>query len=142
MQTARKECPPKRVRKVLIPHLIELLDRHRPDVVLMPNVGKGGTYRSQYIVTVLSAVEREVYRRGLAVHKFTDYETKVALRDGEGRPAKNKAVMNRLIAERFPTLMGSLPKPRRNFDDEPYRQPLFNSVGLYAAWLDLRAQAG
>ena len=28
----------------------------------------------------------------------------------------------------------------RNFDDDPYFQPLFNAAALYAAWLDLLAQ--
>jgi len=119
-QTPRRGEPVARVVGKIIPTMVLLLDRFQPDVLLIPKIGKGQTRRSAHVAVALEALTAEAWRRDMPVHAFSDEDVRKAFRDTEGRPAKNKAAIDRLLVERFPLLKKYLPKERRRWDPEPY----------------------
>lgn len=138
----RQDEPAKRVRRLLIPGLIALLDRFNPDVLLLPGVGPSRSHRSRHITEAIRVIAREARTRDVPVYEFSDKEVKHAFRDTDGRPAKNKPVINRAIVGRFPELKMYLPRARRPYDPESHYTPLFNAAALYGAWLDLLGRDG
>lgn len=141
-KNARSDTPSIRLKQQIIPLLIRMLDRYEPTVLVVPNVGKGGVRRSRYVQEAIRVATAEAVKRDIAVHSFTDKEVRAAFRDSQGEPAKSRAVINRLIVERYPELTVSHPRIRRTYDPEQYFTPLFHAVALYWTWRDLLSPDG
>jgi hypothetical protein len=129
--------PSQRIQTSLIPFVIHLLDKVRPHALLIPKVGLGGVRRSDKVIEVLRALAAEAGRRDVPVYRFSNRDVKLAFRCNDGRPAKNKAVINQVIVERYEELRTSMPKVRRPYHPEQYFTPLFSAVALFWAWQDL-----
>jgi hypothetical protein len=137
-KNARSGTPPVRLKQQIIPDLIRMLDRFEPSVLVLPSVATGGVRRSRHVQEALRIVTAEATKRDVPVYAFTDKEVRAAFRDSQGRPAKSRAVINRLIVERYPELTASHPTVRRTYDPEQYFTPLFHAVALYWTWRDAR----
>jgi hypothetical protein len=122
-----------RVRRLLIPSLIRMLDRFEPAVLLIPDARPGAVRRSQHVRETIGAVVQEALRRGIVVHSVTDVEVKKAFRGRNGR-GPNKQNINHLLVDWFPELQASLPKARRLWESERYFTPLFDAIARYCAW--------
>lgn len=133
----RQDTPAKRVHRLLIPCLLALLDRFDPQVLLLPGIGPKRSRRSHHVIEALRVFASQARSRDIPVYEFGDKDVKIAFRDADGRPAKNKSVINRAIVGRYPELSALLPKTRRIWESESHFTPLFNAIGLYGAWLDL-----
>jgi hypothetical protein len=133
VRNVRDGKPAARVRQRLIPLLVEFLDHFDPDVLLVPNVDTD-VRRSANVVGAIRAVVREGIRRGLSVHTISHREVKATFRNDGGRPGAGWHDINLKIVERFPELTTSIPKARREWDEERYFTPLFQAVGMYCAW--------
>ena len=133
VKNIRSQTPAVRVRRLLIPALIRLLDRVEPAVLLVPDVRPGAVRRSQHVRETIQAVVEEALRRGIVVHSVTDAEVKKAFRGLNGRRL-NKQKINHLLVQWFPELRASLPKARRLWESERYFTVLFDAIARYCAW--------
>ncbi len=133
VRNIRSQTPAVRVRRLLIPSLIRMLDRFEPAVLLVPDVRPGAVRRSQHVRETIQAVVREALGRGIVVQAVTDAEVKKAFRGLTGR-GPNKQKINHLLVEWFPELQSSLPKARRLWESERYFTPLFDAIARYCAW--------
>ena len=140
-----KECDQKtfrdsrlsaRAQRVVIPYLIQVLDRCAPHAILVPDTRPvGARHRSQFGRQVIAAVVKEATRRGTAVHILSGRTVKEAFRDSDGKQPGNRAVMFRGLIKRLPELLSMLPDPREHaWKPEQYFTPLFNAVAMYLAW--------
>ena len=133
VRNIRSQTPAVRVRRLLIPSLIRMLDRFEPAVLLIPDVRPGAVRRSQHVCETIQAVVREALRRGIVVHSITDAQVKKAFQRPNGR-GPNKQKINHLLVEWFPELQASLPEARRLWESERYFTPLFDAIARYCAW--------
>lgn len=129
----RSQTPDARVRRLLIPALVRMLDRFEPEVLLVPDVRAGAVRRSQHVRETIGAVVQEALRRGIVVHHVADAQVKHAFRHLNGR-GPNKQKINQLIVEWFPELRPWLPRPRKLWEPEPYAVPLFTAIAMWCAW--------
>lgn len=124
-----------RVRRLLIPFLVDTLDRYAPQVLLMPPVEAAGVRsRSEHVRTAIGAVRREAIRRDIDVHLLGDRQVKAAFQSVGGKSVKNKYAINAILVQWFPELTTFRPRARRLWDSEGYATPLFNAVALHWAW--------
>jgi hypothetical protein len=133
VRNIRSQTPSVRVRRLLIPSLIRMLDRFEPAVLLVPDVRPGAVRRSQYVRETIQAVVKEALRRGIVVHSITDAQVKKAFQRRNG-PGPTKQKINRLVVQWFPELQSSLPEARRLWESERYFTPLFDAIARYCAW--------
>lgn len=133
IRNIRSQTPAVRVRRLLIPSIIRMLDRFKPAVLLVPDVRPGAVRRSQHVRETIQAVVEEALARGIVVHSVTDAEVKMAFRGLNGR-GSNKQNINHLLVQWFPELRSSLPKARRLWESERYFTPLFDAIARYCAW--------
>ena len=129
----RSQTPVVRVRRLLIPALVRMLDRFEPEVLLVPDVRTGAVRRSQHVRETIEAIVQEALRRGIVVHSMTDIQVKNAFRHLNGR-GPNKQKINQLIVEWFPELRPWLPRARKLWEPEPYAVPLFAAIAMWCAW--------
>lgn len=133
VRNIRSQTPAVRVKRLLVPFLILMLDRFKPAVLLVPDVRPGGVRRSEHVRETIQAVVKEALRRGIVVHSITDAQVKKAFQQRIG-PGPNKQKINRLLVQWFPALQLSLPKARQIWDSERYFTPLFDAIARYCAW--------
>lgn len=133
VRNIRDETPAVRVRRLLIPSVIQMLDRFKPAVLLVPDVRPGGVRRSEHVRETIQAVVKEALRRGIIVHSITAAQVKKAFQRSIG-PRPNKQKLNHLLVQWFPALQLSLPKARQIWDSERYFTPLFDAIARYCAW--------
>ena len=133
VRNIRSQTPAVRVRRLLIPSLVRMLDRFEPAVLLVPDVRPGAVRRSQHVRETIQAVVQEALGRGIVVHSVTDAEVRKAFRGRNGR-GPNKQRINHLLVEWFPELQASLPEARRLWESERYFTPLFDAIARYCAW--------
>jgi len=127
---------PVRVKNVLIPYLVRLLDSYRPHALLVPEIKAVGTRgRSASSRLVIRTLTREAAKRGIAVHVISKTEMKAWLTTPTGNPARNSREVNREVLKEYPELVAVLPLPRsRIWEPEQYFTPLFNVVAMYMTW--------
>ena len=133
VRNIRSQTQAVRVRRLLIPFLIRMLDRFEPAVLLVPDVRPGAVRRSQQVRETIQAVVQEALRRGIVVHSITDAQVKKAFQRLNG-PGQNKQQINHLVVKWFPELQSSLPQARRLWESERYFTPMFDAIARYCAW--------
>lgn len=137
IKNIRNETPKVRVRRLLIPLLVKMLDKFAPDVLLIPDVSREGVRRSRHIVEAIRTTVQEASNRGIGVYFLTDEQVKSTLKDVSGNPVRNRHEIHQAIVERFPELSVYMPRVRQIWDSEPYFTPMFHAVAMYCAWRDM-----
>jgi Holliday junction resolvasome RuvABC endonuclease subunit len=134
VKNVRSLTPAERVKRLLIPALIGMLDHFEPEVLIVPDARAGKVRRSKHVRQMIQAVVQEARERAITVHAITDAKVKKAFsRPKNRRPNKQK--INHLLVEWFPELQASLPKARKLWESEQYFTPLFDAIARYCAWL-------
>ena len=133
VRNIRSQTPTVRVKRLLVPSLIRMLDRFEPAILLVPDVRPGAVRRSEHVRETIQAVVQEALRRGIVVHAITGAQVKKTFQRRNG-PAPNKQEINRLVVQWFPELQSSLPEARRLWESERYFTPLFDAIARYCAW--------
>lgn len=138
VKTFREEDLSSRAKRLIIPFLVQALDKFNPHAILIPETKPiGARRRSQYATGAIKALMREALKRGIAVHVINSETVKNSFKQSNGDPAKNKEHIHKSIVERFPELTVMMPRPRLGvFEPERYYTPLFNAVAMYIAWQD------
>lgn len=134
VRNVRSDVPASRVRRLLIPILVTMLDRHEPTVLLVPDVRSGAVRRSPYARETVNGIVREALDRGIVVCALTDGQVKAAFQQATGHKRPNKPQINAVIADWFRDLRPFVPKARRLWEPEGYFEPLFQAVAQYCAW--------
>jgi hypothetical protein len=137
MHTARIGEPADRVRQLIVPYLVRLLDSLNPHALIVPDIASvGGRRRSSNVAEVIRSVTAHATQRGISVHVINTLEIKRLLTDAGGRKAKNKCDVHRRIVEQYPEMLAVMPRPRlKAWEPERYFEPLFNTIAMYLAWL-------
>jgi len=134
VKNIRAELPAARVRRLLIPLLVRMLDRYRPTVLLVPDVRGGAVRRSQNVRDVVAGVVEEATSRDIAVFFITERQVKDAFQLALGGARLNKQRVNQTIVRWFPELGPWLPRVRRLWEPEGYAIPMFTAVAQWCAW--------
>ena len=131
-----------RVRQLSVAHAVELLDRYRPDVVVLPRVGPGGTRRSDSATVAIDGIKREAASRGIVVVSVSNSDVQrfsASLSPGE---KINKQRTHVWIAGAYPELRRYLPRPRKLWEPEAYVTPMLDSAVMFATWRGLLSEQG
>jgi hypothetical protein len=112
MHSVRSGEPSVRVREIISPYLVALLDDVKPHALLVPEINAVGTRRrSQHVTDIVVAVMREAEKRGIAVHVVSVNTIRECLLDKEHNPIRNKRDIHRCILEEYPEMRAALPRP-------------------------------
>jgi hypothetical protein len=123
---------PQRVHRIAMPFFRTLLDRHAPDVVVLPHPTKiFGTARNRF----LRAIRYELARAPGTVTSFGRREIQHSFKELLNVEKINKDQIMRALVKWFPELLRYLPKPRRLWDSEDYWTPMFDAVSLAITFL-------
>ena len=140
VRNVRNGEPKTRSARVIVPHLVRMLDEFEPAILLVPAVGTGGTRRSVPVQETVDAIVREARGRGIVVNAVTDRDVTCTFRSVvAGRMTKH--TIAKVVAKWFPELGPRLPRPRRLWEPERHGTPMFNAVAMYRAWQGLPAKS-
>jgi hypothetical protein len=140
VRNVRQDLPIVRVRRLLIPALVRMLDRFEPSVLLVPDVRSGAMRRSANVQTTIEGIVTEALNRGIVVCRVSDREIKIAFQKPTGRKRPNWQSMSEVITEWFPELLRHLPKERRLWEPERHFAPLFIAVAMFCTWRGVPAK--
>ena len=134
VKNIRADLPSVRVRRLLIPLLVKMLDRYRPTALLVPDVRVGAVRRSHHVREVVAGVVQEATRRDIAVFFVTEAQVRAAFQRVLRGARPNKRRIDQTIAKWFPELEPWLPRVRRLWEPEGYAVPMFTAVAMWCAW--------
>lgn len=106
-----------------------LVERHRPGILVLEGVS---VRRSPRMQAALQAVKTYADRAGMPSRVYTRSDLQ-ALDATHGEATKYQ--LNHFVAQVFPALCAQLPRKRRAWDAEPYRQGVFDAAALALAYL-------
>jgi hypothetical protein len=136
VQNTRRYRLAVRVRRVIIPSLVQMLDGYEPETLLVP-AAESQYRRSQLVTDALAALVREARDRNVAVYALTIAETRQAFSLIAGRRIRNRFAIYEMLAERYPELSTMTPKHRKPWEPEPYTGPLYRAAAMLVAWQTL-----
>jgi len=139
VKNIRELKPPQRVKQLLIPALVAMLERFEPTMLLVPAVRSATVRRSKHVRILIRAVTDEARERNITVVPISDARVRKAF---QGFAKPNKLNINRLLIEWFPPLRESLPKARKLWESERYFTPMFHAIAMYCAWQGVPDKAG
>ena len=137
VKNIRADVPSVRVRRLLIPLLVQMLDRYRPTVLLVPDVRVGAVRRSHNVREVIAGVVQEATSRDIAVFFISEAQVAAAFQKILRGARPNKQRINQTIAKWFPELGPWLPRVRKLWEPEGYAVPMFAAVAQWCAWQGL-----
>lgn len=106
-----------------------LVERHRPGVLVLEGTSARRALRMRI---TLQALKQYAARAGVPSRVYTRSDLQ-ALDDTHAEATKYQ--LNQLVAQVFPALRAQLPRKRRAWDAESYRQGVFDAAALALAYL-------
>ena len=113
-----------------------LLQRYRPDVLVLQDTSWTGTHRPQRITNLNSATFELAERQSIAVCAFSSERVRVAF-SHLGTP--NKYAIAEAIAKHIPAFERYLPPPRKPWMSEDIRMGLFEAAALVLTFFHSKA---
>jgi hypothetical protein len=112
----------------------KLLNRFRPDVVVLEDAEAPGSRRRPRVRKLIEALVKFAKEHGIAVE--TVARTAVLTCFSSGDEPATKQIIARRLTEQFPELQPKLPAPRKTWESEDERMSIFDALALavtYAA---------
>ncbi len=117
----------------------ELLERYRPDVLVLEDSGVPGTRRRERVRKLLRELTALAPRRGVRVRRIARREVRRAF---SAENAVTKSEIAAAIAKRFPELAPRLPPRRKAWMSEDERMAIFDAAAFALTFLDVTARRG
>jgi hypothetical protein len=106
-----------------------LFDRYFPDVLVMQDMGPGGTRRASRLEALNGAIGIVARQRGVPVFAYSRAEVYSAF---ASQGFTNKQTLAGLIAKHIPAFERLIPPPRKPWMSEDARMGLFDAAALAA----------
>jgi hypothetical protein len=113
--------------KECLDKITAILDRSEPDVLVLQNMGPGGTARASRLVALNNAVESAAHQKGIPVFKYSRAEVYDCFASAG---FVNKQVLAELIAKHIPAFEQYVPPPRKPWKSEDARMGIFDAAAL------------
>lgn len=104
-----------------------LLDRHRPDVLVLQDMSPMGTRRTVRVRELNAHIEETAIESGIPVRAYSRAEVRHAF---AAHGITNKHSMAEMIAKHLPVFERYLPPPRKLWMNEDPRMSLFDAAAL------------
>ena len=106
----------------------KLLDRFRPDAVVVEDAEAPGSKRHERIRSLLADLTRLARKQGIAVYAIARLAILKCFSSADAKATKY-SVAERL-AETFPELQDTLPPRRKSYNSEDFRMAIFEALAL------------
>jgi hypothetical protein len=104
-----------------------ILDRAEPDVLILQDMGPGGTLRASRLLALNNAVEAAANQRSIPVFKYSREEVYSTF---ESVRFMNKQMLAELIAKHIPAFERYVPPPRKPWKSEDARMGIFGNKSI------------
>ena len=121
---------PKRDKQCL-EKITAILDRAEPDVLILQDMGPGGTLRASRLVALNNAVEAAAHQKSIPVFKYSRAEVYSCFASAG---FVNKQTLAELIAKHIPAFEQYVPPPRKPWKSEDARMGIFDAAALALAF--------
>ena len=112
--------------------LTSILETYRPSVLVLRSITSGGRRDHPRTQELLRAIEVEAKQSAITVAFVSARELEVFFRQ-HGRATKHQVA--EAIGEWFPELASRVPPPRKAWQPEHWRMPLFDAMATAMAYL-------
>ena len=107
--------------------VVMIMDRWQPDVLVLQDTSPRGTFRTQRITKLNSAIAELTGSRGMALYAYSRADIWKAFRDvGVG----NKHDLAMVVALHIPAFERYVPPPRKSWKSEDARMGIFDAAAL------------
>jgi hypothetical protein len=106
----------------------KLLDRFRPDALVLEDTGAPGSRRHPRVRRLIDALVQLARERGITV--FTVARTAVLKWFSTPEERATKLSVAKRLTERFPELLSKLPPARKLWESEHERMSIFDALAL------------
>lgn len=114
---------------------MEIMDAHQPTVLAIEDWCDRGARRKLRTRTFLRRLGHATTARGIVVERFSRIQIRDAFASYNVKTVHDVAIA---VARIIPEFRPLLPRPRRPWQSEPYRQSIFQAAALAVASLALR----
>ena len=114
-------------RRRCLASVVRILDRYRPDVLVIQDTSPSGTRRAWRIAKVNSIVAEMAEDRGIPVYAYSRADVYRAF---QSMGFTNKHTLAELIATHIPAFERYVPPPRKPWMSEDARMGLFDAAAL------------
>jgi hypothetical protein len=122
----RESRGPRRRRRCLA-HILKILDRYLPDILVIQDTSPKGTQRAPWITELNAAIVGLAKGRDIPVYAYSRDQVRSAF-DYVG--FLNKQIIAELIAKHIPAFEQYVPPPRKPWMSEDARMGIFDAAAL------------
>jgi hypothetical protein len=106
----------------------KLLDRFRPDAVVVEDAEALGSKRHPRIRSLLADLTRRATKSGIAVYAIARLAILKCFSSADTKPTKFSVAKE--LADTFPELQEMLPPRRKSYNSEDFRMAIFDALAL------------
>ena len=116
-----------------------LINRYRPDIVVLQNTSRTGTHRSHHIRRLNVVIARRVGQYGVPIEFISRDEVRQQF---GSLGATTKDAIAAVIARQIPAIERLLPLPRKPWKSEDAKMGIFDAAALALTFYNKRSQSG